>query len=649
MNKFFWIIIIVISLMIGLATASQNCWQEGCSDLNLPGGSGYTGYASNQNNIVPNGNISYSSCDIGPSTFALVAGDFNGDNASEIVAVTASAVSLYSQDCILTADISTTARATPIIMNSNGNAFQELVIMTNHTVNLYEFSGVSMSLIQSFDFWAVTNQSEYDYMSCSRNPADNLTGTTPFCILMKKNVKDVISINMANGNISRYITQLPNYNVNYPLLQGFPQVKTTAGTPGIYQVPDCTILGATSNMLYCILLNESGSYNALTTGNILSSSGAVTNIYYASSFIAKMGTLNRIFVMLKYKKTNDEWVSRVYDTSFAQLYSSNAGSTNATSNWMVGDFNKDGVSEACHVLNDSTQGNSVMFECYDTNFLNKKANFNVTELMNISQGFVMGDFEPSSPYLAVASVEGIFAYNGSTLDLVQSSGYPMSSARNGSSILINSPASGSPIMAYVDHSIGFILRNPVVGGSCGNGICDLFESAFSCPIDCGTVSGANGTCMADSECPVSYPKCLAGKCVDGFNASETCNYATDCPYNLPLCYAHYCVAAVSGPFNETGAPTGGVNNDEVINDTLGVLFGASTMLKFIIGICIILAIMLEIAHLVPGSPIAVVLGAVFGLILTTILGLIPVYILILCVLIMVLILLLGKAIFPASG
>jgi hypothetical protein len=79
--------------------------------------------------------------------------------------------------------------------------------------------------------------------------------------------------------------------------------------------------------------------------------------------------------------------------------------------------------------------------------------------------------------------------------------------------------------------------------------------------------------------------------------------------------------------------------DDSVNETLGILFGTSALLKLLVAIGIIIAVMVGVAQYTP-SPVVQILSGVLTMIALTFLGLMPIYILLIMILSVVLILLL---------
>lgn len=618
------IFIILFVLCSTFVLGNQNWFQEGNADLNLPGGNGFIAYGSNLNNLATN--LSYTKCSFGGSMYTPVATDFDGDAIADIVVTTTKKIKIYNIGCSLIAEYNlyTTPRAMPVILNVDADDKQEIVLLLSRELVGLEYDNDTATFNESWivNYTNITTVVNMDWLACNRFN-DN-------CVTFKANTDDAYYFDIRNLNVTNKTAEYPYSHIGTEGIWKKTYGRTETRTAGNdnWILPFCG-RSASDNTVNCVYFNDTGDDTGVVSPEIAGASNAVTDVLYNTAIIAKMGNLYRLFVNLHYNKTLSLHSAYVFDMAGNTLHAESiTNQINATSNWMVADFNKDGINDACIVYNDTLTIEQVL-NCYDADFLSATYRVNLTGLVNVSTTFVMADYDPSSNFLCLASIEGIICPNSSTTaESIYSSGYVYNPDRRlGHGITFAIGSSGSPMYVYSDdNGLGFIVQNTQITADCGNGICDTFESSFSCPTDCGVLS--NQTCVTDSDCPTSYPKCLSGQCVSGYTGI-TCNFNSDCPYNTSICYAGYCISGVSG-----GLPPSEAENqqqqdiDDSINSTLGLIFGTSTLFKFIIACFIIISVMVMVAGYTNNHIVILSSGALM-MICMTVLGMMPVYVLVL--------------------
>jgi hypothetical protein len=296
--------------------------------------------------------------------------------------------------------------------------------------------------------------------------------------------------------------------------------------------------------------------------------------------------------------------------------------TNNQSNIMVADYNIDGLNEQCALYNLGFY--KTVLYCLDSvgnHISGSPFNFSNT-IHNNTMSFVMGDFCNASKtgYLGIASLTGISCYNSSSDNSywllksnISAPGIgPTTPDRTTATlfdpgIIIQLPGTLHPVYVYGGAATTYIFADPLVLSYCGDGTCQMFENSFSCPVDCPvdeTTGLASGECISDSDCYATFPKCLEGRCVKGYDANETCADVSDCPYGKPICYYGYCIESVQGGLiNTTVNYTTTITTPDSGNDMMNIwtsLFGNDSSMKLFIGLLFIMIVVIY-AHMYTGS------------------------------------------------
>jgi len=518
MKKVLITIICILSILLLVPTVlSDVTWYgEANSGIALGGGNGYTGYGSNVNNQLTN--QTYSKCTIAKSSFTPIAMDLDGTNVlSEILVVNGNRIEAYNLDCEFINDIALgeNPRAMPVVVNFDNDSYFELVILLSGDLVIWEYDPDLESFIEidSIDYSAtITN---LDYITCPRSIENT-------CIGLNKGTDETYLFDFDTDTVTELTNELPKALLNLGTVTQGISTSRTLGTTR-WREPVCLSQGSSANYYSCHTLNVNAENESISTGDLGSASFAITDIYYNSVFYAKMGNSLRIFLNMDYEKNSafDRYQTKIFDSSFTQVLGvQNDDSSNQTSNWMVADYDKDGISDACLLVNVTPD---TYFRCYDSGF-NLAVDINVTGVIDISKSCVLADFNSTADTLGLACMEGIFYENSSSLfNEFYDTGETSSGYRSG--ITVSTAVSGSPAYIYADGTSGFIVRDSSATSTCGNDICEAYENSFSCPVDCGVnisqTYDEGEICTDNTDCDSGY--CLGGVCTlspEGFGCTS---------------------------------------------------------------------------------------------------------------------------------
>lgn len=596
MNKINKIILFLVIFNIYILSCYANdvWYQEANAGLDLDGANGFLAFSSNQNNRLSPELVSYSRCYITGSVYTPIIADLNYDGVQDIITTNSNGFNVFSSSsCALEDQINLNSRETlqamPVFTNFDENALQEIVVLSNSVLYWYQVNLTSQAyeVLKSINYSTVSSSADMNWFTCFRSATYG-----KYCIAFDRSVKNTYFFDYELATVSKNTNTLP-YNAHaFGSSNGITTVID--GIDAQYS-PFCFIQGATANDINCGIVNQSGVYNGITFGGLASASTAIGSIQYLSTFYARLGNLYRIFSNVEYTKTSPEHSYRVYDTIgnnvFNATYSTNqyVASINDSSNWMIADYNKDGLNEAC-ILQDLNGTLNVTLRCWDGTFGTVLIQHNFTGILNISKSLVMADFVPSNPYMSISSAEGIFFFN-SSLNMVQTlfkTNLTLSSTdHKRSGIVTGVSFSGSPIYVYATTSYGIVVQNSLISQLCGNNVCDAYESEFSCPADCRPLV-TNGTCFIDTDCPDAYPKCLGGRCVNGYSGIPCINYM-QCPINASLCFNGYCVAGIYQEIIDTNI-TNVLEGDQAVQNPdiiWSMLFSGSILWRLFIGMLLL--------------------------------------------------------------
>jgi len=329
----------------------------------------------------------------------------------------------------------------------------------------------------------------------------------------------------------------------------------------------------------------------------------------------------------------DGWGISVNDLSGTELFfRSETDNDIRYGTVMVGDYDKDGSNEFCTPVTTGLSNPGFILNCYDDSFTLELSHLFL--VANTTPGMVMGDFLPDHAFLGIATYEGIWYINETNTShgiLEYDSGKHYEQANNPGSMAVVASSGTSPMYVYTDDDEGFIVRDTFVGLSCGDGICQNFENDFNCPVDC-VIRGAE-ECITDADCAVlssQYPYCIDNLCIASDNLNQTCTKDTDCDFTNPFCYSGICIKGWFSGVPITNATAAQQQVDDAFDSTIGIIFGTSTLLKFLISIALIIGIMITVAQKTSSS-VVIGLSGLMMTIFVTVSGLMPIYVLILIV------------------
>jgi len=395
---------------------------------------------------------------------------------------------------------------------------------------------------------------------------------------------------------------------------------------------------------YCTLINATGEAKTNIPITWGSSAGLTTTYNLIESFIGKVGNNFGVFTRLINDGggATDLILIDIHDLNgnrkYTPIYESitaNPISNLDYSNWMIADIDKDGDNDACVI-----HSNPTSLICLDsiTDNSTETHTFLTNEMSNsdIMEG-VFADFDSSTGKIGLATHMGVFAWN-ETETGNYSSYYSSGLAATISSNIITACMSSlnvylqcKPMVIYSTPTIGYIWTDTESSNAtCGDGVCGLSENLFSCYIDC--FESDTGWCFSDADCPTNFPHCIntTGKCVAGFNASQTCVYTSDCGFN-EVCYNGYCISSVSGGIDENET----VILEGDITDIFESLSNGNSKLKWFMGFimvvlcCVAVAGSLYSIGVRSGMGWAILGGLFLGIVMATVFGVFPIYILIL--------------------
>lgn len=631
---------------------NSNWFQEGNADANFPGGNGQILFASNYANAVTTlDNITYEKCTVDGSLYTPVATDFTGDGFNEFVVTTTNRIKIYDSDCSQVSQILATPRAMPVIMNFDNDADQEIVFITATSLEAWEFDSTTYFFNNTLNI-STTDLEPLDFFGCARDQDK--------CVGFKTGSNDTLAFDLDLGTATLNSDVMISTPINTPTnsprgYNGLAFTDTFLGTD-VY-TPFCFMknLSVSPNAYICQLINIDGQDVGVIWDEAIGTLFGTNNLTHMSATIIKLGSAFRVFQSWTADTTGNPvsgW--SVQDLQGTPIQSNSLQqATLEFGNSMIADFDKDGSNEMCNMRDLSPT--RINFTCWASDF--SQTNYDLStglgDTIDVTQGAVMADFNPESDYMCLANYEGIYcvnATNTSHLDKIFNTSLSWSqTSDSGFSITVGS-AGVAHAYIYADSDETFIVRNTVVSFACGDGICQDFENSFTCSADCQIVEELEeGTCNSDADCVPTYPYCITGLCVASDNISQTCTFDSDCPYNNPFCYSGFCIKGW-----QTGVPDSEnvTAQEQEVNDsidgTMGILFGTSTLLKYIVALAIIIGITVTVAQNTK-SDLAVLLTSIFATILVTILGLVPIYVLILIIISAVAIVTLKTFLFPSAG
>jgi hypothetical protein len=490
---------------------------EANSDFYTVGGNSFIAYASNY--ASSNTLSSTSLCEFDGSRFTPIVADFLVTGIPQIATTSTTEIKIYSTNCeqITSINVGSTIQAMPVTFNSNGNDRKEIYVLTSTELKTYEYNDLSAEFeqINSIDY-----SSKYpalNYITC-QNTLDRPVS----CQAFKNGTDDVVIFNITtdevytkNGTLSKNFAGNGQYS-------GVSNSRTTSNTA--FRTVICSLRDGTTTS-YCDLLDENGNISLTFGTNAWANT--VTNNLYSSSFIAKVGNVFRIFrtEKLTTSVSSPQIFAQVYDMSGTLLWSIKASGVDyGMSNFMIGDYDKDGSNEACIIIPNAT----AMFYCYNS-IMEQETALPITDL-NLTSDLLVGasmlDFNKTKSTLGIATVEGVYYSDGTNLTKQIYTGYSYSSSRNGYTINTFTNLDADVGVIYCDNSLCYVLQNSESGVSCGDGVCEALENSLTCPADCSvtanTLNATGNFCTSDADC-------YTGNCE--YNICELGNFKDECLYD----------------------------------------------------------------------------------------------------------------------
>jgi len=653
------------------------------------GGTGNILFSSNIPNAVEN--ESYSECEIfrshdNPSLII----DYNDDGVDNIISVSGTSLYVYDPECSIVEvyDTGYTQASTLSSSNIDENDYQEIVYMNSTHLNFYQYDDSIGAIIKNnnltFDFSSeVSNGGAF---AC----AGDDDGTGAKCMIM-----------------GRFNNEAATYNFNTSTLTGFTS-NNAAGTRTFHQTMGGgyyydTILGKQ----YFMFIGQDSStsepegnvyepdgtsvFNELISG---SGSGGPLSDYGTHFYAAKVGNSFYWFSSAYYltdSGTTTVEELNMYSNTGSELYTTSRLTYSGPDirrygNFMVADYDKDGVNDICH-LNSTASGDARML-CLDQTG-SQTLNLNTPDY-NIT-GSVMADFNYSDSTMKIFTRDGFF---DDTTQYERNTTTTISYARNYPEV-ISFGASNTPLAVFQDGVSMYIIVNTLVSTSCGNGVCDDFENAFSCPADCSAVSptptpecrvntecpsgevclsGActpadEAVCEDDDDCPDDRPNCFFNECVlignnECLSAADCptyaprciysyctalCVYDSDCPFEQPICFNSFCVAKTASEVDAGTGQGGSTAPEDSINNAIDILFSGNQYLRYIIGFILMIVAGFFIFSYLPNNPFGQVFMVVIVSIVLTVLKFLPVAIVILMIIIGVILIIMMKMLSPGGG
>jgi len=512
--------ILFLILISFCVSANPNWYQEANSDLSVSGGNSFIGYASNYNGIE---NAVYEKCEIENSVFPVVSADFDNSGVPQIVTTQSSTLKIYDYNCGLVNAITPSGniRAMPIILNTDGDTLLEIYVINGSSLLGFEYNieTGNYDLIKNIDYTEETTN--LDAITCV-NDGINYT-----CLAVKQGSKDITLI-----HITEETTYTNSNALQYAWSSSGSTYKTgLANTRTVGNSDFLTVICGqfTSGISVCDIVDVTG--DSIASFNSNNYGFTITSIIHQDAFISKLGGSFRVFVSEKMSTASGSRLSyrigtldgtKLVDTSKSDI------AEESITNFMVGDYDKDGSNEACIIIKNGSFAhnptNATWLKCYESD-ISLQTDIDVTDVLNASEnnffGAVMADYNTSSSNLGIALYDGIYYQDGSNLVKSYDTNIAKSTSRVGRLITVFGNTDASPNSVYTDTSLGFIYRNVASSVNCGDDVCSNSENALTCPVDCGTnasglVNGTGSPCNNDDDCS-------NGVCEYGFCALKTAN------------------------------------------------------------------------------------------------------------------------------
>lgn len=481
-----------------IAVPGTTSWyQQANSDYYQTTYSNIGGYSSqNQNRFTSLDNSSYYICSLPPSNSENAAADINNDGLLEIALTTGSQLVVYNENCEQKFLKTGSFYTANVISDYNDDGYLEfLVSNSTHFIRIgYNTSINDLGILGTI----------------------KATGGVSDVTCMIPLEKCFYAAHLAT---SGYLLDFDTLNITLAPALGY-QYKAIAGelstirynSAALYRTLSCSRSYFAPSYQKCDVFNENGQ-NILT----LTSSVAVvgTDKLDYNAFPSYLGTSLFYFTMSRFVQTGaiQKTTNEIFDVSGNSVY---YNLVNISGNWAVGDFDKNGENEACYIYGNTSAPTEAYFKCINK-FYTTIVDLNITSLGFVGterNNLVMADFKVNASTLGIGTSRGIFYPNGTTPYWFYQSGL------SGHGWLLTSSPVGilTPMLIYGDDSYGFVVRNTDILASCGNGVCDILENAFTCPADCNIVGNGTGTTSQTSNlavgsfCGLNDSVCSSGWC-----------------------------------------------------------------------------------------------------------------------------------------
>lgn len=660
MHKKFMIYLIISLFILQLCLASStDCKDTACTGqyydiLSLD----ISGFNSNQFPVQYN-TVNYTRVDISPNAFKSIIGDIDFDGHQDIITFpTATLIIIrdYTGIGLYSITLNETIIAQPSLVYSSTLNHPDIAFITSSNLSIYNYLGTKLYT--------------YDYTNDLGIASSNVFGCTA----------SVCSMDDSNGGATMGFASYNVYN-GISLIAHNTSILSFSGGGAFIQVASKEIPMQTYNNIayaifcegntgslpvYCSIIN---SYTGKSVYNFYPHSGSnfLAALYdYQAGFARMDGNYRFIYTDRATKSTSQYTKLLVTSDNFITTYinqDNTVASNRVTSDVVVGDYNSDGNSELCYLQNQST-GVSFNFLCWQTLFLSPLFNVSLAFDANISSfpfTFDIMEYVNNSPREFFAMRQGIIDidYISGIIAMKFNSTIPIGAFTDIRSIktMISNTA-----LNYDDYSmIGYnfyivddttysYIAYPNNVSQCGGGFCTIY-----CPQNCNVNNTYLSSCScinSISTCPNGYDACFSNKCVNNYNATLLCTESSQCPITAGICFSGHCVAAVCGDYNVTTSVTSGAVNsgsENALKQLFDAFFQGSVWLKFIIGMIIVIVVAIEAGNLSGGNPFVISIGGIFALVMVSLIGLIPIYVLILCIMLLVIFLLVSNVFFPGSS
>lgn len=664
--------LIVFCTLLPFTFGNLVWYQEAGADIKAQGSGGFTAYGSNNNSRITV--FDYAECSISGSLYNPIAGDINYDTSPDIYTVPSKKkIEVYTQDCAFLAEIDTVDNITamPTLLNYGGTSIQNVVILTSNDLLIYGWSTGIPVPVELLNITYRASTTNLNLLTCTRSDVK-------MCYGFKSGEDDVYVFNLTSGTVTKKTAILQQ---NVKAYVGRTGISSTRGySYDGYFISMCYMIQAVGgSTAYCDILDING--DVTYDFDYVVSGQAVTTIKWMGAYVAKVSNLYRV---ITYGSANSasgfRWIGMFDVAGNVNRLGIYTGTTAWLSSPAVADYNKDGLNEMCYI--NKSASNVQFLRCY--NAIGTLVNSSNLSGYTFGSGLILADFNSSEPTLGIGTEEGIFYtnYSGGRARVWFNASTPTASD-DGSFLMTVQSSTTAPAPSWIhsDTSATTIIRNVGVSGTCGDGTCQDWENAFTCNADCG--AGLD-FCITNADCPSNYPLCVPGTgecvsiypydpnatlncetaadcpatsplCIAGICGRESCTKSSDCPYQRPYCYVGVCISGASSGITNiqlTGDDAPNVTAAKTSADEFAgyitALTSSNIMLRFIIAIAMIMFFVFTATKYTQNATIILFVG-ILATVLVTVIGILPMYVLIVLIISIIAIVLLGRMIFPSSG